>query len=56
MLLALPPGLLAFLSVSNYGYVSVLFLTPLGNKMLIVTAGLQLLGALMIKKIVAIKV
>jgi tight adherence protein B len=56
VLLALPPGLLAFLSVSNYGYVSVLFNTPLGNKMLIITAFLQLLGALMIKKIVAIKV
>jgi tight adherence protein B len=56
VLLALPPGLLAFLSVSNYGYVSVLFNTPVGNKMLIITAFLQLLGALMIKKIVAIKV
>jgi tight adherence protein B len=56
VLLALPPGLLAFLSVSNYGYVSVLFTTPLGNKMLIITGFLQLLGALMIKKIVAIKV
>ena len=52
----LPPGLLAFLSFSNYGYVSALFNTPAGNKMLLITAGLQLLGALMIKKIVAIKV
>ncbi len=56
VLLALPPGLLAFLSLSNYGYISVLFNTPLGNKMLIITAVLQLVGALMIKKIVAIKV
>ncbi len=56
VLLALPPGLLAFLSVSNYGYVGVLFNTPVGNKMLIITGFLQLLGALMIKKIVAIKV
>ncbi|SIO62629.1 tight adherence protein B [Singulisphaera sp. GP187] len=56
VLLALPPGLLAFLSVSNYDYVSVLYTTPLGTKMLAITAALQLLGALMIKKIVAIKV
>lgn len=56
VLLALPPGLLAFLSMSNYEYVSVLFTTPIGTKMLAITAAFQLLGALMIKKIVAIKV
>ena len=56
VLLALPPGLLGFLSVSNYGYVSPLFTTPVGTKMLIATAFFQLLGAWMIKKIVAIKV
>jgi tight adherence protein B len=56
VLLALPPGLLGFLAVSNYNYVAPLFSTPLGNKMLIVTALLQLLGAAMIRKIVAIKV
>lgn len=56
VLLALPPGLLGFLSVSNYGYVAPLFNTPMGNKMLMITAALQLLGAWMIKKIVQIKV
>jgi len=56
VLLALPPGLLAFLTFSNYGYISPLFTTPIGTKMLLITAGLQLMGALMIKKIVAIKV
>jgi tight adherence protein B len=56
VLLALPPGLLAFLSFSNYNYISVLFTTPVGNKMLLITAALQLVGAWMIKKIVAIKV
>ena len=56
VLLALPPGLLAYLSFSNYSYVSVLFNTPTGTKMLAITAGLQILGALMIKKIIAIKV
>lgn len=56
VLLALPPGLLAFLSMSNYSYISVLFTTSIGTKMLAITAAFQLLGALMIKKIVAIKV
>jgi tight adherence protein B len=56
VLLALPPGLLAFLSFSNYNYIAPLFTTPVGTKMLAVTAGLQLLGAWMINKIVAIKV
>jgi tight adherence protein B len=56
VLLALPPGLLAFLSFSNYGYISPLFTTSVGTKMLVATGGLQLLGAWMIKKIVAIKV
>ncbi len=56
VLLGLPPALLGFLSVSNYGYVSTLFTDPLGNKMLIVTAVLQLLGAAAIRKIVEIKV
>jgi tight adherence protein B len=56
VLLALPPGLLGFLSVSNYNYVAPLFTNPLGNKMLMITAALQLLGAWMIRKIVQIKV
>jgi tight adherence protein B len=56
VLLALPPGLLGFLSMSNWNYVSPLFNTPLGNKMLLFTAGMQVVGAYMIKKIVSIKV
>ena len=56
VLLALPPGLLAFLSFSNYGYISPLFTTSVGTKMLVITGVLQLLGAWMINKIVAIKV
>jgi tight adherence protein B len=56
VLLALPPGLLAFLSFSNYGYISPLFTTSIGTKMLAITGALQLLGAWMINKIVAIKV
>jgi tight adherence protein B len=56
VLLALPPGLLAFLSFSNYKYISPLFTTSVGTKMLLITGILQLLGAWMINKIVAIKV
>lgn len=56
VLLALPPGLLGFLSFSNYPYVSTLFTTSVGNKMLVITAVLQLVGAWMIRKIVEIKV
>ena len=56
VLLALPPALLGFLSFTNYNYVSPLFNSPSGSKMLAITAGLQVVGALSIKKIVAIKV
>jgi tight adherence protein B len=56
VLLALPPSLLGFLSMSNYNYVSTLYTTPAGTKMLALTAALQVVGALCIKKIVAIKV
>src|SRR5206468_9537186 len=56
VLLAMPPGLLGFLATVNYDYISVLFTTPLGVKMLTITAGLQVVGAWAIKKIVAIKV
>jgi tight adherence protein B len=56
VLLALPPTLLAFLSYTNYEYVSSLFNTPIGVKVLCITTVGQLLGAWVIKKIVAIKV
>ena len=56
VLLALPPCLLAFLSFSNYDYISPLFTTSVGTKMLVATGVLQLLGAWTINKIVAIKV
>ena len=56
VLLALPPALLAFLTASNYNYVAPLYNTPAGTKILAVTAALQVVGALCIKKIVAIKV
>lgn len=56
VLLALPPGLLAFIAMSNPSYVAPLFQTTLGTKLLAVTVVLQLLGAVAIKKIISIKV
>jgi tight adherence protein B len=56
VLLALPPSLLGFLCFTNYEYISALFITPTGVKMLCITAVGQLVGAWVIKKIVAIKV
>jgi tight adherence protein B len=56
VLLAMPPALLGFLATVNYDYVSVLFSTPSGIKMLTITAVLQVIGAWSIKQIIAIKV
>jgi tight adherence protein B len=56
VLLALTPSLLGFLCLINYEYVSDLFKTPTGVKLLSATAVGQLIGAWVIKKIVAIKV
>lgn len=56
VLLAMPPALLAFCYSTNPDYVSLLWTTAIGKKMLIVTGILQLVGAAAIKKIVTIKV
>ena len=56
ILLGLPPSLLGFLYFVNYDYISALFNTPTGVKMLSITAFGQVIGAWVIKKIVAIKV
>lgn len=56
VLLAMPPGLLAYLFMTNRDYVMLLFTDPFGRKMLIIAAVMQVLGALAIKKIVNIKV
>jgi tight adherence protein B len=56
VLLAMPPALLAFLTTVNYEYIKVLFSTPVGVKMMTLTAVFQVIGAWMIKKIVSIKV
>ncbi len=56
VLLAMPPAMLGLLYFLNREYVSVLFNNPTGVKMLSFTAGGQVIGAWVIKKIVAIKV
>ena len=56
VLLALPPSLLGFLCFVNYDYVSDLFKTPTGVKMLTSRPSASCSGAWVIKKIVAIKV
>ena len=56
VLLALPPALFAVMLKLNYEYVMLLFEDPMGKKMLAFAIVMQLVGALVIKKIVNIKV
>lgn len=56
VLLALPPALFAVVYKMNPDYLMLLFTDPLGKKMLVGGVLTQLLGALMIRKIVNIRV
>jgi tight adherence protein B len=56
VLLALPPVLFATVYYLNPDYVTVLFTDPMGKKMLAGAVIMQLLGALVIRKIVSIRV
>jgi len=56
VLLALPPGLFAAVYRLNPDYCMVLFTDPIGKKMLIFGLVLQFVGALVIRKIVNIRV
>jgi len=56
VLLAMPPVLMVVMMFLNYDYVMLLFNTELGNKMLAGAGFMQLLGAIVIKKIINIKV
>lgn len=56
VLLALPPALFAVMFKLNRDYVMMLFEDPMGKKLLAIAIVMQLLGALVIKKIVNIKV
>jgi len=56
VLLALPPALFAVVYQLNPDYVMTLFTDPMGKKMLAGAVVMQLFGALVIRKIVNIKV
>ncbi len=56
VLLALPPVLFITMYRLNPGYVMMLFEDPMGHKMLAVAVIMQVLGALVIRKIIDIKV
>lgn len=56
VLLALPPFLLCVMLKLNYEYTMILFTDEIGKKVLAVVVFLQILGAVVIKKIVNIKV
>ena len=56
LLIALPPLLLLILRSANPDYVKVLFTDPMGAQMLVIAGLLQLLGSLIIWKIVHIEV
>ena len=56
VLLALPPALFVVMYYLNPDYCSVLFTDPMGHKMLAGAVVMQILGALVIKKIISIKV
>lgn len=56
ILIALPPGMLLMLRFINPDYVNVLFTDPLGPYILLGAAGLQVIGALVLWKIVSIEV
>ena len=56
VLLALPPVLFAVMLKLNYEYAMTLFNDPLGRKMLMFAIVMQIIGAIVIKKIVNIKV
>ncbi len=56
VLLALPPVLFLVMMRLNYDYIMLLFTDPLGKKMMLFGVITQLVGAIVIKKIVTIKV
>ena len=56
VLLAMPPALMIIMMFLNYDYIMLLFNTDTGNKMLMVAGLMQFVGAVVIKKIINIKV
>jgi tight adherence protein B len=55
VLMALPFGIIAFISITNPGYLAVFTTSPIGFAMLGVAAVMMLLGGLWLKKTVAIR-
>ncbi len=56
VLLCMPPTLMIVMMFLNYDYVMLLFTNDLGKKMMAVACFMQVLGALVIRKIINIKV
>ncbi|MEZ6092034.1 MAG: type II secretion system F family protein [Pirellulaceae bacterium] len=56
VLLAMPPGLFLTMLWLNYEYVMLLFTDPIGRKMMAGALVMQVLGALVIRKIITIRV
>lgn len=56
VLLALPPALFVVMYYLNPDYCTVLFTDPMGHKMLAAAVVMQIVGAIVIKKIISIKV
>ncbi len=56
ILMALPPAMMLVIGLLNPGYMHVLYVDPMGPKMLIVAGILQVLGAMWLWKIVSIEV
>ncbi|HVA50968.1 MAG TPA: type II secretion system F family protein [Pirellulales bacterium] len=56
VLLALPPALFLAVYRMNHDYIMMLFTDPMGKQMLMGAIGLQVMGALAIRKIINIKV
>ena len=56
VLLAMPPALMIIMMFLNYDYIMLLFTTDTGVKMLMVAGLMQFVGAVVIKKIINIKV
>lgn len=56
VLLALPPALFGAMLKLNYDYIMILFEDPIGHKLLAVALVMQVIGALVIRKIVNIRV
>jgi tight adherence protein B len=56
VLMLLPPGLVAFMSIATPDFMRPLFTDPMGHFLIVTGLGLQLTGFLLIRRIIDIKV